>query len=157
MSDHTDGRGGSNGTGRETGTGRGAGADRGRAFLGTGWRFPVRPDSRGAIETVSGEADIEEAIRQIVGTAKGERVMRPDFGCGIHEFAFASVDTTTRTLIEESVRDALVRWEPRVEVLDVTTSTAELSAGRLLVSLDYRVRSTNAERNLVYPFYLTEG
>lgn len=129
----------------------------GRAFLGTGWRFPVRADSRGALRTVSGESDIEEAIRLVVGTAKGERVMRPDFGCGIHEFTFASVNTTTRTLVEESVRDALVRWEPRIEVLDVSTSTTDLSAGRLLVSLDYRVRSTNAERNLVYPFYLTEG
>jgi phage baseplate assembly protein W len=144
MSNHTDG----NGSGY---------AGERRAFLGTGWRFPVRADSRGAIRTVDGEADIEEAIRVIIGTAKGERVMRPDFGCGIHEYAFTTVNTTTRTLIEESVEDALVRWEPRIEVLDVTTSTAELSAGRLLVSLDYRVRSTNAERNLVYPFYLTGG
>lgn len=146
MTNHTDGA-GSNGDG----------AGEARAFLGTGWRFPVRADSRGAIRTVSGERDIEEAIWVIIGTAKGERVMQPDFGCGIHEYAFSTVNTTNRTLIEDSVEEALVRWEPRIEVLDVTTSTAELSEGRLLVSLAYRVRGTNAERNLVYPFYLTGG
>ena len=123
-----------------------------RTFLGTGWSFPVRTNSRGAIERATDETDIEESIRIILGTAKGERVMRPEFGCDVHDYAFAVVDTTTRTLISSSVREALTRWEPRISVERVDTSTAELDAGRLLVDIDYRVRTSNTRRNLVYPF-----
>jgi hypothetical protein len=99
-------------------------------------------------------ADVEEAIRVVLGTARGERVMRPDFGCDLHEFAFATVDAATVTLVETAVREALARWEPRVEVRDVDVSTAELDAGRLLVTVDYRVRSNDVAGSLVYPFYL---
>lgn len=125
-------------------------------FLGTGWSFPVRTDYRGAIELSSEERDIDEAIRIILGTAPGERVMRPDFGCGIHAFSFTTVNTTTVTLIQDSVETALVRWEPRIDVLRVEVSTAELGEGRLLIDIDYRVRRSNNEFNLVYPFYLEE-
>lgn len=128
-----------------------------REFLGTGWSFPVGTDRRGGIELSTAETDIREAIRIIIGTAKGERTMRPEFGCGIHDYVFATVDTTTLNLIGGTVRDALVEWEPRIEVLDVDVSTEELGAGRLLIGVDYRVRSTNTEFNLVYPFYLREG
>ncbi|ELZ32514.1 GPW/gp25 family protein [Halogeometricum pallidum JCM 14848] len=127
-----------------------------RTFLGTGWNFPVRTDSRSTIVAAADETDIEQSIRIILGTAKGERVMRPDFGCDIHDYAFAVVDTTTRTLISSSVEEALARWEPRIDVERVDTSTADLDAGRLLVEIAYRIRSSNARRNLVYPFYLEE-
>jgi phage baseplate assembly protein W len=83
--------------------------------------------------------------------------MRPEFGCGIHDYVFATVDTTTLNLIGSTVRDALVEWEPRIEVLDVDVSTEGIDAGRLTIGVDYRVRSTNTEFNLVYPFYLREG
>ncbi|MDS0301121.1 GPW/gp25 family protein [Halogeometricum sp. S1BR25-6] len=125
-----------------------------KTFLGTGWSFPVRTDDRSAVATATGEADVEQSIRILLGTAKGERVMRPEFGCDIHNYAFAVVDTTTRTLISASVEKALARWEPRIEVERVETSAADLDAGRLLVSIDYRIRSSNARRNLVYPFYV---
>lgn len=125
-------------------------------FRGTGWRFPVHPDRDGAIALSSGDDDIDESIRIILQTRKGERVMRPDFGCGIHDYTFTVVNATTRTLIETSVLEALRKWEPRIEVQDVTASPANLDEGRLDVSIDYRVRSTNTETNLVYPFYLTE-
>lgn len=123
-------------------------------FLGRGWSFPVdtRDDS---IELVEGETDIEQSIRLILSTAPGERVMRPDFGCGIHSYAFAAVDTTRLTLIEDEVRDALVRWEPRIEVRSVDAELADRGTGRLEVDVEYRVRRTNNEFNLVYPFYLT--
>jgi uncharacterized protein len=101
--------------------------------------------------------DIRESIRIILSTSKGERVMRPDFGCGIHDFVFASINTTTIGLVESSVREALTRWEPRIELLKVLVSTEESNVGRLLVGIDYRVRGTNSEFNLVYPFYLTES
>lgn len=123
-------------------------------FLGRGWSFPV--DTRdGDVELVAGETDIEQSIRVILSTAPGERVMRPDFGCGIHSYAFAAVDTTRLTLIEDEVRDALITWEPRIELLSVDAELADHSTGRLEVDVEYRVRRTNNEFNLVYPFYLT--
>jgi hypothetical protein len=148
------GRGGT-GTGIGTGQGTGSATDAGsEAVLGRGWRFPVRVDGRGRVALSTGAADVEEAIRVILGTARGERVMRPEFGCDLHEFAFATVDAATLTLVESAVREAIARWEPRVEVRDVEVSTAELDAGRLLVGVDYRVRSSDAAGSLVYPFYL---
>lgn len=128
-----------------------------RDFLGTGWGFPVETNRSDEIELSRGEDDVEEAIRIILGTAKGERVMRPDFGCGIHEYVFATVNATTLNLIETSVEEALRKWEPRIEVQDVDTSTEDLDRGKLLISIDYRIKDSNDEFNLVYPFYLEEG
>lgn len=125
-------------------------------FLGTGWAFPVGTDGRDTIELASDERDIDQSIRIILGTAPGERVMRPDFGCAIHSYAFTAVNTTTVTLIEDAVERALTRWEPRIDVDRVEVSTAELDRGRLLIEVAYRVRRTNNEFNLVYPFYLEE-
>jgi uncharacterized protein len=128
-----------------------------KAFLGVGWKFPVQVDNTGRIAMSEFEQDIRESIRIILSTSKGERVMRPDFGCGIHDYVFGAMNTTTIGLIESSVREALTRWEPRIDLLGVRVSTAEAEAGRLLVGIDYRVRATNNEFNLVYPFYLTES
>ncbi len=123
-------------------------------FLGRGWQFPVLTDREGDVELSAGVTDIQESIRLILSTAKGERVMRPEFGCDIHDYAFTTIDRSTLTLVETSVRDALREWEPRIEVLSVDVSTAELDAGRLLIEMSYRVRETDNEFNLVYPFYL---
>jgi phage baseplate assembly protein W len=135
-----------------------------KEFLGKGWRFPVNVNTRGDVDTPPGEIhmseyeqDIREAIWIILATSKGERVMRPDFGCGIHDYVFTVINTTTLGLIESSVREGLVLWEPRIEVIDVGISTEAVNEGKLLVSIDYRVRTTNNRFNLVYPFYLTEG
>jgi hypothetical protein len=126
-------------------------------FLGRGWTFPVTTDRYGRVSLSEREADIEDSIRIVLGTAKGERVMRPTFGCGIHDYVFETVDTTTLSRLEGDVRDALIEWEPRIEVTNVDASTEQLGEGTLLVRIDYRVRSTNTEFNLVYPFYLLEG
>jgi len=124
-------------------------------FLGKGWPFPVF-DKTSAIPTRIGEASIRDAIWIILATAPGERVMRPDFGCGVHALVFAVHDSTTLGRVEREVYEALVRWEPRIEVLDVTTQ--EKGKGEvLLINVHYRVRSTNNFFNLVYPFYLTAG
>lgn len=128
-----------------------------KEFLGKGWRFPVNVDAQGEIHMSEYEQDIKEAIWIILTTSKGERVMRPDFGCGIHDYVFTVINTTTLSLIENSVREALVLWEPRIEVLAVDISREKINEGQLLVSIDYRVRTTNNRFNLVYPFYLTEG
>jgi phage baseplate assembly protein W len=126
-------------------------------FLGLGWRFPVNVDSKGKIIVSSYEEDIQEAIRIIVGTSKGERIMRPDFGCGIFDYVFAPLDTSTIGLIESSVREALVMWEPRIELENVNVSHDITEAEKLLITIDYRVRTTNNRFNLVYPFYLSEN
>jgi phage baseplate assembly protein W len=126
-------------------------------FLGVGWKFPVQVDGAGNIAMSAFEQDIREAIRIILSTTKGERTMRPDFGCGIHDFVFDSMSTTTLGLIEASVREALIQWEPRIELQSIRVSTEAAEVGQLLIGIDYRVRATNNEFNLVYPFYLTES
>jgi len=128
-----------------------------REFLGRGWKFPVTADAEGHIALSEYEQDIKEALWIILSTAKGERVMRPDFGCGIHDFVFASINTSTLALIESSVREALTLWEPRIELIKVEVSTERIDEGKLFITIEYRVRTTNNQFNVVYPFYLTEG
>ena len=128
-----------------------------KEFLGVGWTYPVRTRLNGDIAMSQFEDDIREAILIILGTAKGERVMRPDFGCGIHDLVFAPINTATITLVENSVREALTVHEPRIELIKVEAVSDRAAEGKLLVNIDYRVRSTNSRFNLVFPFYLKEG
>jgi phage baseplate assembly protein W len=127
-----------------------------KEFLGVGWTFPAGLDAVGEIDLVEYEDDIRQAIRIILATAPGERVMRPDFGCGIHEMVFAALSMTTVGQVETAVRQALIRYEPRIEVEAVKVALDEIAEGRLLVGIDYRVRTTNNRFNLVYPFYVKE-
>ncbi len=122
-------------------------------FLGRGWRFPVGVDARGGIGTAAGSDDIEQAIRIILETSPGERVMRPEFGCGLHDLVFAPNSPTTAGLVDFHVREALGRWEPRIEVDDVVVRPDPQNRAVLLINIRYRLRATNDERNLVYPFY----
>lgn len=124
-------------------------------FLGTGWAFPVRVGA-GRIEAASGEEDVRQSIHLILATAKGERVMRPDFGCGIHDLVFAAVGAQLIARLRREVEDALRTYEARIEVLRVVAGTTGLAAGRLDVKIDYRVRATNQTGNYVYPFYFRE-
>jgi phage baseplate assembly protein W len=127
-------------------------------FLGRGWAMPVTLDSRtGHVASVAYEDDIRQSILIILETAPGERVMRPNFGCGIHEMVFESMDSTTMQRIRSTVEEALRRCEARIEVLDVTVDEAATLEGQLLVQLEYRVRRTNQVGNLVFPFYFREG
>lgn len=122
-------------------------------FLGTGWRLPVDcSDSR--ISTVSGEEAVAQSIWMILATARGERVMRPDFGCGIHDLVFHGVDNTIIGRVIYEVNDALTRWEPRIDVLDVSAEPDGAGNPGLLIRIDYRIRTTNNRFNLVYPFYI---
>jgi uncharacterized protein len=126
-------------------------------FLGMGWAFPFQVDGDGQIRMARYEDDIREAIRVILSTLKGERVMRPEFGCGIHNYVFSVINTATLALIESNVKEALTIWEPRIQLMGVTVSTEDSEEGRLLISIDYKVRTTNNRFNMVYPFYLKEG
>jgi len=126
-------------------------------FLGTGWKFPIRLNGRGGLSYVSGERSVAEAIWIILSTPKKSRVMEPAFGCGIHDYVFAPNNANTRAVIETEVRSALMRWEERIDVLDVS-ATAHLDApNTLLIEVDYRIRANNAAGNLVYPFFINEG
>ena len=128
-----------------------------RDFLGTGWAHPVGTDYRGDIELSSAEDNIRQSVRIIIGTAKGERVMRPDFGCEVHDYVFAAADPATLSMVEDAVEDALVQWEPRIDVERVEAAPDEENHNRVLVEIDYWVRETNSSANMVYPFYLNEG
>jgi phage baseplate assembly protein W len=126
------------------------------AFLGTGWAFPIHVDGSGEIALVSGEEDIRQAVQIILGTALGERVMRPDFGAGLNRLVFEPVGASTLALVRVRVEQALVNWEPRIDQVSVSVTT-EPQEGRLSIEIHYRVRATNIFYNLVYPFYLVEG
>jgi len=128
--------------------------DNTRSFLGRGWHFPPRVDPRGGIATTSHQTDIEQSIMIILSTAKGERVMRPDFGSGIHDFVFAPNNMTTAGLLSYHVRESLLRWEPRIDVTNVSVHPDVTDLSRLLINIWYEVKATNDQRNLVYPFYL---
>ena len=123
-------------------------------FLGVGWASPVTPDKKGQIQVAKYEEAVRQSIFMILGTAKGERVMRPDFGCGIHEKVFAPNNLGTVGQIISDVRDALIEWEPRIDVLDVDRIPDTSQPNHIYVQVNYQVRSTNNIFNLVYPFYL---
>ncbi len=125
-----------------------------KAFLGTGWAFPVQANGRGEIALVSGEKDIEQAIWIILGTRPGERVMRPTFGCRAHELVFEPRDATTSSLLKSYVQEALEFWEPRIQLISVEAYTDEENDGTVLVDIQYRIKSTHDVRSIVYPFYL---
>ena len=127
-------------------------------FLGRGWAMPVQIyPLNGQVASVAYEEDIRQSILIILETAPGERVMRPNFGCGIHELVFTAVDSTAIELIRSTVQEALVRCEARIDVLNITVDEAATSEGKLLVEIEYRVRKTNQTGNLVFPFYFREG
>jgi Bacteriophage baseplate protein W len=123
-------------------------------FLGTGWSFPVESDANGQIVLASDEASIRQSIWMILGTSPGERVMRPDFGCGLYDLVFAVNNPATTGQIVRTVREALIEWEPRIDVLDVFVTPDEAQPNLLLIEINYQVRTTNSRFNLVYPFYL---
>jgi len=123
-------------------------------FVGSGWGFPVMTDSTGGIALVRGPREVEESIRLILGTAPGERPMRPEFGCGIHDFVFAPLSASTIGRIREEVRQSILRWEPRVDLQAIDVRSDEDEPSLLLISISYSIRRTNDPRNLVFPFYV---
>lgn len=122
--------------------------------MGAGWAFPMRVDATGGVALVRRERELEESIRLILGTAYGERPMRPEFGCGIHDYVFAPCDATTAGRVAHEVTASLRRWEPRIDVVGVDVSFAPDDGATLYVDITYAVRGTNDPRNLVFPFYV---
>jgi uncharacterized protein len=126
-------------------------------FLGQGWAFPVAVDPRGRVAMARHGQDIEQAIVMILLTPLGQRLMRPTFGCRIHELMFAPNDRSTATLACAYVREALVMWEPRIQVLEVQPLPEGLGSERLLLEISYAIKTTNDRRSLVFPFYRIPG
>jgi uncharacterized protein len=124
-------------------------------FLGVGFKFPFAVGPSGGIQLSKYESNIEESVRVIIGTALGERVMRPEFGCRIHDFVFAPNNTSTQTLVAHHVEEALAKWEFRIRNIQVEARQDPDSPERILVDVRYEIRATNSVHNLVFPFYLT--
>lgn len=122
--------------------------------MGSGWAFPLRTDQTGGIALVSQQREVEESIRLILATAPGERPMRPEFGCAIHDYVFAPADAGTAGDIAYAVRVSLERWEPRINLEDVAVRFDAVENGTLYIDIHYSVRGTNDPRNLVFPFYV---
>jgi phage baseplate assembly protein W len=128
-----------------------------QTFLGRGWAFPPQLDGTGEVALVAAEEDVKQSIRIILETARGERAMRPDFGVGLRQLVFAPLSRATLSVVQFQVEQALVQWEPRIDVMEVNVQADPERRGVLLIEIRYRVRETNTFYNLVYPFYLTEG
>jgi phage baseplate assembly protein W len=126
-------------------------------LIGRGWSFPLKPDSGGALRFTGGEEKIRQSIWIILETAISERQMRPTFGCGIHDLVFQPNTAAFRGVVQQKVQDALTKWEPRIDVIDVRVETPPEGRNYLLIRIDYRIRTSNALYNLVYPFFLNEG
>ena len=129
----------------------------GKAFLGKGWAFPVQPSQAGEVALSEYDEDVRQAIHIILGTALGERVMRPDFGVGLQNLVFEPINTTTRELVRHRVEQALITWEPRIDSLEIAVNSDMNERNKLIIEIRYKVRATNTFYNLVYPFYLIEG
>jgi len=123
-------------------------------FVGRGWAFPLRADATGGIALVGADTEIEESIRLILATAPGERPMRPEFGCGMHDHVFDSLDATTAGQLAWDVETALGQWEPRIDVTAVDVDYSADHEATLYIDISYTVRSSNDPRNLVFPFYV---
>jgi hypothetical protein len=126
-------------------------------FVGRGWAYPLRLDGSGAFALAEGDDELDQAIRLILGTARGERPMRPEYGCGIHDMVFDAIDPSLCGRVALDVRSALTRWEPRIEVTAVRAEPHPVEPHVLLIDVEYRVRATNDRRNLVFPFYSIPG
>ena len=123
-------------------------------LIGSGLAFPLQADQRGSLALTRGVEDIEQAIALILGTAQGERPMRPEFGCAVHDVVFDTIDAAIVGKIHTAVHEALERWEPRIEVTSLDFDLSDVDRGVLTVTINYKVLSTSRLYNLVYPFYV---
>ncbi len=125
-----------------------------RSFLGRGIAHPLRIDGAGGVALSAHEDNIEECIRIVLGTAPGERLYRPEFGCRVHDYVFAPNNAHTRNLIAFYAREALLKWEPRIDDIEVECVPDRDREAQVLIEISYAVRATNSHFNLVYPFFL---
>lgn len=133
-------------------------AEQNKSFLGTGWSFPPRfSHAADGLEMSSDERDIAESIFILLSTQPGERVMNPSYGCDLHSQVFAGINNSTKTKIEDLISTAILYHEPRVDVVGIDIEVVDLLTGHLNVNITYEIKGTNSRKNMVYPFYLSEG
>ena len=125
-------------------------------LIGQGWKFPIKVNPKGGLSYSSGPERVQDAIWIVLSTSLGERLMRPNFGAGVNDYVFRSNSDVVRTQLRTAVNDALLRWEPRIELLNVIVQEGT-EPSQVLISIDYKIRSTNELFNLVYPLYVQEG
>jgi phage baseplate assembly protein W len=129
-----------------------------KSFLGTGWTFPPTFSNKSVtVGMLSDTADIESSLQILLSTRKGERVLRPDYGCNLDELVFEPLTTTFETYIKDLIATAILYYEPRIDVNKIILDDSSVYEGRIVISIDYTIRSTNSRFNFVYPFYKTEG
>jgi phage baseplate assembly protein W len=126
-------------------------------LIGTGFKFPIKINAKGGLDWSSGPQRIQDAIWIILATSQGERVMRPTFGAGAVEFLFESNSPAARARLADAISNALSRWEPRIELVNVAVTQAPQTPSQVLVEIDYRILATNELYNMVYPLYVQEG
>jgi uncharacterized protein len=129
----------------------------GADIIGQGWRFPPKVNAKGGLDWSNGPDRIQDAIWIILSTSPGERLMRPDFGAGIKDYVFEANSEMMRTRLEQVISQALVRWEPRIELVSVSAQESPDQESLVLISINYQIRGTNEIYNMVYPFFLQEG
>lgn len=133
-------------------------SDINKSFLGSGWSFPPRfSKATDGVEMSQDEADIAESIFILLSTTPGERTMNPDYGCDLQSQVFQSVNNTMKTNIKDIISKAILFFEPRVRLREVRVNEDDGLNGRVNITIDYEIRGTNSRKNIVYPFYLTEG
>jgi len=127
------------------------------SYLGTGWAFPLRFLKDKGVALVSLEEDIKESLQILFATTPGDRIFRSDYGCGIRQWVFEEMNLSTKTLIIDSIRQAIVFFEPRIEIEKIDLELTHITEGIIRIDLDYKIRQTNNRSNMVYPFYFKEG
>jgi hypothetical protein len=129
-----------------------------KSFLGSGWSFPPRfMESTDGLELSHNDQDIAESIFILLSTTPGERVMNPKYGCDLQSMVFSSMSTSNKTRIEDMINTAILYFEPRVRVVGITINSPDQLNGKLEISITYDIKGTNSRKNMVYPFYLSEG
>ena len=126
-------------------------------FIGKGWRFPITVNAKGGIDWSNGPQRLSDAIWIIIKTSLGERVMLPTFGAGVNDYVFQSNSSMVRTQLASAIKQALLKWEPRITVTQASVNPVPDEPSQVLVSIEYTINATNEPANVVYPFYLSEG
>jgi len=127
-------------------------------FLGKGWSFPPSFDAGlKGVEMTEKNEDIQKSLQILLTTAVGERVMQPKYGCNMDEMVFESLDTSTKTLIKDKIRTAILFFEPRIDVVTIVMNAVNELEGEILIEIEYVIRATNSRFNFVFPYYVNEG
>jgi phage baseplate assembly protein W len=128
------------------------------SFLGRGWGFPPEfSKTTASVLLTEGEADIEKSLEILLSTRLGERIMVPGYGCNLEELLFKPLNLTLKTYITDLIKTAILYHEPRIDVDKIRIEPSDDNDGLLLINIDYRVRVTNSRKNMVFPFYQSEG